>query len=153
MTEKPVTTVPGQQITAVILAGGKARRMDGQDKGLIELNGRALIEHIITALQPQVGAILINANRNLERYKRYGYPVIQDPTDEYLGPLAGIASGMQASDSPYILTVPCDSPLIPAMLAEILLHSLQEHHADISVAHDGTRLQQVFALTDGPGGS
>ena len=135
-----------QQITAVILAGGLARRMGGQDKGLIEINGRPMIEHIINALTPQVGNILINANRNLDQYRRYPYPVIEDMMGEYFGPLVGMASGMQASNTDYLLTVPCDSPFIPPVLADRLLHELQDGQADISVAHDSTRMQPVFAL-------
>ena len=146
MIDKPEITFPRQQITAVILAGGMARRMNGQDKGLIELNGRALVEHIITALKPQVGPIIINANRNLDSYTRYGYPVVQDMTGDYPGPLAGMASGMKASDTPYILTVPCDSPFLPNALSEILFHTLIDGKAEVSVAHDGTRMQQVFTL-------
>ena len=140
------SSVPQQQITAVILAGGLARRMSGQDKGLIEINGRAMIEHIIEALSPQVGSILINANRNLDQYGRYAFPVIEDLMGEFFGPLVGMASGMQATNTDYLLTVPCDSPFIPPVLAERLFHELQDKKADISVAHDSTRMQPVFAL-------
>ncbi len=140
------TTIPQQQITAVILAGGLARRMSGQDKGLIEINGRAMIEHIIDALTPQVGSILINANRNLDQYRRYAYPVIEDTMGEFFGPLVGMASGMQATNTDYLLTVPCDSPFIPPVLAEKLFRELQDKQADISVAHDSKRMQPVFAL-------
>jgi len=145
-TMKKNTIIPKQQITAVILAGGLARRMSGQDKGLIEINGRAMIEHIITALTPQVGGILINANRNLDQYRRYAYPVIEDMMGEFFGPLVGMASGMQASNTDYLLTVPCDSPFIPPVLAERLFRELEDKRADISVAHDSTRMQPVFAL-------
>lgn len=138
--------IHGQEITAVILAGGQARRMGGQDKGLLELAGRPMIEHIITALTPQASNLLINANRNLERYREYGLPVIPDLMGEYFGPLAGMASGMRAAQTRYLLTVPCDSPFVPAGLASILLGALQAKRAEISAAHDGQRLQPVFAL-------
>jgi len=141
-----VTRTPIERITGVILAGGKARRMGGEDKGLIALHGKPLIEHIITALKPQVDSIIINANRNLERYREYGFPVVEDMLGEFFGPLAGMASGMQATEKPYILTVPCDSPFIPGTMADILLRALNDARADISVAHDGVRLQPVFAL-------
>jgi molybdenum cofactor guanylyltransferase len=140
------TKIPKQQITAVILAGGLARRMSGQDKGLIEINGRPMIEHIIAALIPQVGAILINANRNLDQYRRYAYPVIEDMMGEFFGPLVGMASGMQTTNTDYLLTVPCDSPFIPPVLAQRLFRELEDKRADISVAHDSTRMQPVFAL-------
>jgi molybdenum cofactor guanylyltransferase len=142
----PKTAVPRQEITAVILAGGLARRMGGQDKGLITLNGRPMIEHVIAALTPQVGTLLINANRNLETYRGYGYPVIEDMMGDYFGPLVGMASGVQAAATPYLLTVPCDSPFVHPALAEILFRALEEDQAEISVAHDGTRMQPVFAL-------
>ena len=140
------TTVPRQEITAVILAGGLARRMGGQDKGLMLLNGQPMIEHVIAALIPQVGTLLINANRNLETYRSYGYPVIEDMMGDYFGPLVGMASGVQAAATPYLLSVPCDSPLLHAALAEILFRALEADQAEISVAHDGTRMQPVFAL-------
>ena len=138
--------IPGDQITAVILAGGQARRMGGQDKGLVELNGRPMIEHIIDALKPQVDRIVISANRNIERYQRYGFPVIKDIMGDYFGPLAGMASAAQASESPWLLTVPCDSPFVPAELAATLYHAVEANQAEISVAHDGDRMQPVFAL-------
>jgi molybdenum cofactor guanylyltransferase len=137
---------PGKEITAVILAGGRARRMGGQDKGLLELAGRPMIEHIITVLAPQVSSLLINANRNLERYREYGLPVIPDLMGEFFGPLVGMASGMQAAKTRYLLTVPCDSPFVPAELAAILHDALQDNRAEISAAHDGQRIQPVFAL-------
>ncbi len=133
-------------ITGVILAGGLARRMGGIDKGLIPLNGKPMVEHIINAISPQVGTLVINANRNQDDYRRYGLPVIPDRMGDYFGPLIGMASAMEASDTPYLLTVPCDSPLIPADLAERLYRKLQETGAEISVVHDGERMQPVFAL-------
>ena len=85
-------------------------------------------------------------NRNLDQYRRYAYPVIEDMMGEFFGPLVGMASGMQASDTDYLLTVPCDSPFIPPVLAERLFRELEDQRADISVAHDSTRMQPVFAL-------
>ena len=140
------TITPVHDITAVILAGGRARRMDGEDKGLITLKDRAMIDYIITALKPQTGKLVINANRNQKQYGIYGLPVIADMLDGYLGPLVGMATGMHSTDTPYIVTVPCDSPFIPDMLVETLHHTLHVSDADISVAHDGERMQPVFAL-------
>ena len=140
------TNVPLADITGVILAGGRAQRMGGMDKGLIPLNGKPMVEHILDAVRPQVGALLINANRNLEDYGRYGLPVITDRMGDYFGPLVGMASALEVSTTPYLLTVPCDSPLIPADLAARLYQELQEADAEISVAHDGERMQPVFAL-------
>lgn len=137
---------PIHDITAVILAGGKARRMDGEDKGLITLRGRPMIDYIITALQPQAGDIMINANRNPEQYAAFGLPVVADMLGDYFGPLVGMATGMHTTDKPYIVTAPCDSPFIPETLVETLYRSLDDNRADISVAHDGARMQPVFAL-------
>jgi molybdopterin-guanine dinucleotide biosynthesis protein A len=140
------SSTPVEDITAVILAGGKARRMGGKDKGLIELHGRPLLDYIISAVWPQAGHILINANRNLDRYREFGYPVLADIMGDFFGPLAGMASGMQASSTPYILTLPCDSPYVPPDLAGRLYRAMAAADAEISVAHDGERLQPVFAL-------
>ena len=142
------TRIPVDDISAVILAGGRARRMGGEDKGLIELNARPLLDYIISALRPQVGEILVNANRNLDRYRAFGYPVIEDIMGDYFGPLVGMATGMQATDKPYLLTLPCDSPLVPAQLAAMLYRGMQTEQAELSVAHDGVRMQPVFALLD-----
>ena len=144
MTRRPDTNAV--DITAVILAGGRARRMGGVDKGLTMFQGKPMIEHVITALEPQVDGLIISANRNLERYREYGFPVIADIAGDYAGPLAGIASGMRATANPCILSVPCDVPFVPATLAATLSRTLDEHGADISVAHDGVRMQQLCAL-------
>jgi len=133
-------------VTAVILAGGMARRMGGQDKGLIELNGRPMIEYIIDALKPQVDSIVISANRNLEQYRRYGYPVVEDIMGDYFGPLVGMASGLQVCSGERILIVPCDSPFVPPVLADKLNAALLEQGADLSVANDSERMQPVFAM-------
>jgi molybdopterin-guanine dinucleotide biosynthesis protein A len=134
------------EVTAVILAGGKGRRMGGEDKGLLELNGRLLIDYIIDALRPQSGHIIINANRNLDRYRASGYPVVADMLGDHFGPLAGMATGMQAATTPLLLVVPCDSPFIPAQLCSMLRIELEKKGADISVAYDGTRIQPVCSM-------
>ena len=140
------TDTPRKAITGVILAGGRAQRMGGVDKGLILLNGKPMIEHVIAALRAEIDNLLINANRNQERYAAFGYPVIPDIMDGYLGPLAGMASGMRAASTPYIVTAPCDSPLIAGNLVQRLYETLTREGADISVAHDGERMHPVFAL-------
>jgi molybdenum cofactor guanylyltransferase len=139
-------SMPIADITGVILAGGRAQRMGGMDKGLIPLNGKPMVEHILDAVRPQVGTLLINANRNLDDYARYGLRVVTDRMGEFYGPLVGMASALEVSTTPYLLTVPCDSPLIPADLATRLYQKLREEDAEISVVHDGERMQPVFAL-------
>lgn len=135
-------------ITGVILAGGRARRMGGEDKGLIELDSRPLIEHALRALEPQVSTLLINANRNATLYGRYGYPVIPDRVGDFSGPLAGMASAMSVVRTRYLISVPCDCPALPPDLVERLARRRDETHAELCVAHDGERMQPVFALLD-----
>jgi len=140
------TITPFYDITAVILAGGKARRMGGEDKGLIDLHGRPLLDYIIAGLRPQAGHLLVNANRNLGRYRAFGYPVAEDIMGDYFGPLVGMATGMQTCNTPLILTVPCDSPFVPGRLTDRLYRDMVDTDAEICVAHDGVRMQPVFAL-------
>jgi molybdopterin-guanine dinucleotide biosynthesis protein A len=135
-----------ENITGVILAGGAARRMGGVDKGLMELGGRPLIEWVIDRLAPQVGRLLINANRNRERYAAYGYPVVADAMTGFQGPLAGVAAALAAVDTPWILTLPCDGPDPPPDLAERLAAALRAEAAELAVASDGRLVQPVHAL-------
>ena len=134
------------QVTGVILAGGRATRMGGVDKGLVPINGRPMIAWVIDALRPQVSDVLINANRNHDRYSEFACPVIDDGDSDYRGPLAGMASAMQAARTPYIAVVPCDSPLIDGELVARLYAAAASSGSPIAAAHDGERLQPVFAL-------
>ena len=134
------------EITAVILAGGRGRRMGGKDKGLMEINDLPLIEHVLSSVSPQAGHLIINANRNIEEYQRYGFPVVSDTMADYQGPLAGFASAMAAAETEYIVTIPCDSPLLPDDLVQRLVQALNREDAELAVAQDGERLQPVFAL-------
>ena len=140
-------TVVGQ-VTGVILAGGRARRMGGVDKGLVSINGRRMVNYVIEALQPQVATVLLNANRSHDSYREFGLPVIADADRDFRGPLAGIASGMQAAKTPYIAVAPCDSPLLCRDMVQRLYGALQKEGTRIAVAHDGSRLQPVFVLLD-----
>ncbi len=135
-----------ENITAVILAGGQGRRMSGQDKGLLEFNGEALIGILLRKLERQAVATVINANRNLDRYRAYGLPVISDRLENYQGPLAGIARAMDFVDSDFILTLPCDGPVIAADYVERFIASHNHSGAPICVACDAERLQPVHAL-------
>jgi len=139
--------VPGSaDITGVILAGGKARRMGGEDKGLVEFAGRTLVEWVIDNLGPQVQSLVINANRNRERYASYGYPVISDAMADFQGPLAGFSSALAAVQTPWIVTVPCDGPYPAQDLVQRLCSALAEQDAELAVASDGQRMQPVYAL-------
>lgn len=146
MTDAAHAPIPIDDIAGVLLAGGRAQRMGGRDKGLIEVAGKPMAEHILRALRPQVGAVIINANRNLERYAAFGYPVVADSVGEFFGPLAGVASALQATDCEYVVTVPCDSPILPPDLVARMADALVREDAEIAVAHDGVRVQPVFAL-------
>ncbi len=135
-------------ITAVVLAGGRGQRMSGQDKGLLLLQGVPLLEHVLKKLRCQVRHILINANRNWDAYEQFGCPLISDEIPDFPGPLAGIVSAMRAAETSYVLAVPCDSPFLAPDLTKLLYQKLQEKQQMLSVAHDGQRLQPVFALLD-----
>ncbi len=134
------------EVTGVILAGGRAKRMSGEDKGLIELCGRPMVEHVLELLRPQVHRTVISANRNLAAYRAYGCEVVTDVAGHYAGPLAGMVSGMQTASTPYVVSVPCDSPLIADDLVSRLHRTLRKHGAEASVAHDGERVHPVFLL-------
>ena len=133
-------------ITAVILAGGKGSRLEGQDKGLVVYKNKTLIQHVIDRIQSQVNSILINANRNQETYESYGHPIISDELSNFQGPLAGFACAMKATKTDYIVTMPCDGPMLPLNLVSRMIDNLNGHTQSISVAHDGNRLQPVYAM-------
>jgi molybdenum cofactor guanylyltransferase len=141
-----VTLSTFHEITAVVLAGGRGRRMEGQDKGLVAFQGRPLIAHVIEAIEPQVSRLLINANRNIETYAALGYPVVADTLGGFQGPLAGFLAAMQRATTDTIVTVPCDGPQLPQDLVARLVKARDEADAEIAVAHDGKRLQPVYAL-------
>jgi molybdopterin-guanine dinucleotide biosynthesis protein A len=133
-----------ENITAVILAGGLGRRMGGVDKGLQLIHGKPMVQHALNRLQPQVGKVLINANRHLDDYKGFGVPVCSDSISGYAGPLAGIHAALLQTDTPYLVTVPCDSPLLPNDLVSRLSVAVSEHSADaaVVVTEDGEQRQR-----------
>lgn len=134
------------RITGLILAGGQGRRMGQVDKGLQAFRGYPMVMHVLLRLSPQVGAILINANRNLEAYEGLGHPVVSDRIEGYAGPLAGLHAGLARCETPYLLSAPCDSPFLPTDLAQRLAQGLIEQKADLAVARTGAQLQPVFCL-------
>ena len=142
-----------ESITAVILAGGRGSRMGGVDKGLQNFNGIPLALHTLMRLSPQAGGIMINANRNLAAYESFGVPVWPDSTGlgEFAGPLAGFITGLERCETPYLLTVPCDTPLFPTDLVARMAEAFAQAGADFAVAaapeEDGQlRPQPVFCL-------
>jgi molybdenum cofactor guanylyltransferase len=139
-------SIDREDITAVILAGGQGRRMGGQDKGLIEFDGKPLAAILVDNLRQQAVDIVINANRNHAQYQQFGCPVISDQLEDYQGPLAGFASAMAAVDSAFILTLPCDGPLLADDYVARFIASYNENDATVQVAFDGERLQPVHAM-------
>jgi molybdopterin-guanine dinucleotide biosynthesis protein A len=141
---------PREQVTGLVLAGGRGSRMGGVDKGLEDHLGLPLARHALQRLGPQVGALMISANRNLDAYRAMGVPVWPDPMSDYPGPLAGLLAGLQHARSPYLVTVPCDSPHFPDDLVARLGAALLAADAEIAVAatveHGRRRAQPVFCL-------
>jgi molybdopterin-guanine dinucleotide biosynthesis protein A len=143
-------TIPPEHITGLILCGGRGSRMGGVDKGLQTHQGIPLAMHALLRLQPQVGEVMINANRNLGAYESMGVPVWPDPMGDYPGPLAGWLAGIERCETPFMVTVPCDSPNFPTDLVPRLAQALAENGAEIAMAatvEDGrTQPQPVFSL-------
>lgn len=137
-------------ITGLVLAGGRGRRMGGVDKGLQLFRGQALARHALQRLTPQVGPLMLSANRHLAAYQAMGVPVHADALPDYPGPLAGFLAGLQHCATPYLVTVPCDSPGFPDTLVASLAHALWSAQAEIAMAvtgpHDAPQPQPAFCL-------
>ncbi len=134
------------RIAGVILAGGLGRRMGGADKGLVDYRGRPLVAHAAERLAPQVDELLINANRNADRYGMFGARVIADRDGAFLGPLAGLSAALHETTCDLVVSVPCDSPGLPEDLVRRLVDGLQAAGADVAVAQAAGRLHPVFCL-------
>lgn len=139
-----------QHITGLILAGGRGSRMGGVDKGLQPHHGVPLAMHALLRLGPQVGHAMINANRNLSAYESMGVPVWPDSLPDHPGPLAGFLTGLEHCETPYMVTVPCDSPRFPADLVARLAQALERDDAEIAMAatleEGALQVQPVFCL-------
>ena len=146
MTKNTTSDIKEAKVTGLILAGGRASRMGGVDKGLITVNGKCMIEHCIAKLRPQVEQIFISANRNTEQYGQYGFTVLEDNFGEFEGPLAGLLRALEISKTNPVLVVPCDAPLVPSELANRLLEFYVEGETTAVIPHDGKRLQMLFGL-------
>lgn len=143
-----------RQISGAILAGGRGRRMDAADKGLLPLLGRPLICHVIERLRPQVNSIIISANRHYDRYAQLGCPVFSDHDGGSSGPLAGLARILEEATTTYVMVVPCDMPFLPLHLADTLAVGLTADGGVAAVAHGAGRLQPLCLLLKrdvGPG--
>jgi len=143
-------SIDKEQITGLILAGGKGTRMGSVDKGLQMFRGKPMVEQVLQRLQPQVGTLIINANRHLDVYEAFGVPVVPDEISGFAGPLAGLHAGLSHCETPYLVTAPCDSPFLPMNLVDKLSEALVAAQADIAVAVTGdSETQQrhpVFCL-------
>lgn len=146
----PMPPIPLDDITGMVLAGGRGSRMGGVDKGLQNHRGMPLALHALLRLQPQVGHLMVNANRNLGAYEAFGAPVWPDATSDFPGPLAGLLCGLERCETPYLVSVPCDTPDFPQDLVERLAAALVAEDAEIALAatvEDGKlRTQPVFCL-------
>ncbi len=145
--------IPTEKITGLVLAGGRGSRMGGVDKGLQNHLGIPLALHSMRRLSPQVGAMMINANRHLDAYESFDVPVWPDALADYPGPLAGFLAGLEHCDTPYLVTVPCDTPNFPTDLVARLAAELVAHDARIAMAAtrgaDGSvQVQPVFCLME-----
>jgi molybdopterin-guanine dinucleotide biosynthesis protein A len=140
-----MTKITKNDITAVILAGGKSSRMDNEDKGLILLNNKPLITYSIDIIKENVNNILISSNRNIEEYQKYAQ-VISDDLANFQGPLAGISKALSETKTPYLLITPCDCPFINQILIDRLVGAMAKHQCDVCVAFDGEKIQPTLAL-------
>ena len=142
--------ISADDITGLVLCGGRGMRMGGVDKGLQNHHGMPLALHALMRLAPQVHHAMINANRNLAAYESMGAPVWPDPMADYPGPLAGWLAGLEHCETPYMVTVPSDTPAFPADLVARLAAALQAEGAEIAMAatlEDGrVQVQPVFCL-------
>jgi molybdopterin-guanine dinucleotide biosynthesis protein A len=141
--------IDSSEVTGLLLAGGLGQRMGGADKGLVtldQLDGRPMASWILERLRPQVACIIINANRHQEQWRTFGERVISDRMEGFLGPLAGMHAGLQCCSTPWLVTVPCDSPFLPLDLVERLVTGAESASAEVAVARTDDRLQPAFAL-------
>lgn len=136
------------KVTGLILAGGLGRRMGGRDKGLQPFRGKPMAAWSIERLAPQVDALIINANQNLEQYATFGYPVVPDRIAGFAGPLAGLHAGLRATATRWLVTAPCDSPFLPVDLVERLAAAIRAEGVRVAVARTGTQVHPVFMMVE-----
>lgn len=132
------------KITALVLCGGQGRRMLGQDKGRVLYLGKPLVEWVLERITPQVGDAVISANRNLEAYQAYVWPVLEDVEPDFPGPLAGVETALQRIDAEWLMVVPCDTPFLPSDLVARLFDAAQSNGA--AYAADAERDHPVIHL-------
>ncbi len=145
-----MTDTGAEIIVGVLLAGGRAKRMGGGDKGLESLGGRPIIEHIVERARPQVSALLINANGDPERFQSFGLAVAEDVIQGFAGPLAGVLTGLEwaAADTSavWLASFATDAPFVPDDLVSRLFDAVKEEGVDMACAYSGGRAHPVFGL-------
>jgi molybdopterin-guanine dinucleotide biosynthesis protein A len=136
---------PSDQLTGIILAGGRGVRVGGEDKGLLVFNGEPIVKKVFKSLSQQVHMVVVSANRHVEEYQSFGAPVVKDRLPDYQGPLAGIEAALTVCMTPYALVVPCDAPFIRHDLAQKLYDKMEETNVNIVFAQSYTEQGEVAA--------
>src|SRR3569832_1897258 len=134
------------EIDTVIHTSGRGRRMDGIEKGLLPFRGRPLVSHAIDVVEPHVGELIVSAYRRVDEYAALGAMVVMDEWPDARGPLAGIASALNATRMPYLMIVPCDTPYLRPDLVPRLAAAMAHAHAEAAVALGGGTMQPLCAL-------
>ena len=133
-----------KQLTALILAGGKSSRMEGNDKGLLQINNKYIIQYLHSLAEKFCTDVLVNVNKNVDQYNDLGFNTCEDLMTGFQGPLAGMYTGLHESKTEYLITLPCDGPFIDESYFKKMI--LLDKESDINVAFDGKRLQPVYCL-------
>lgn len=141
-----MSSLKTDRVSAIVLAGGRARRMGGADKGWLDLAGRPLVARVLDRLAGQAGEVIISANRHLERYAALGWPVVPDPADDFPGPLAGIAAAGREAQGEWLLVVPCDTPFLPEDLAPRMLAEARTQDTRLVRAADHQQTHYAIML-------
>ena len=131
-------------ISAIVLSGGRGTRMGNQDKGLLLLNGKPLIKHVLDRISPQVSHVVISCNRNLDQYRQFGFPVVTDSQPGRPGPLAGILSSKSKITTPLCFIVPCDMPYVPDNIVSSLSSAMQDN--DVVTASVDDKMEPLISL-------
>jgi molybdopterin-guanine dinucleotide biosynthesis protein A len=129
------------EATGFITAGGKSSRM-GEDKAWLKLGGRAMIEHVIAAVEPVTESVAIIANT--PEYQQLGFPVFADSNAE-IGPLEAIRTALFNTLTRRVILVGCDLPFVTPDLFKLLLSLPGDHYATVPVGADG-KLEPLCAI-------
>ena len=139
-----MTRIEKNQLTTLILAGGKSSRMGGVDKGLLKINDKYLVCHLESLAKKYSNDVLVNVNRNIDTYESLGLNICKDFIDDFQGPLAGMYTGLRLAKTKYIITMPCDGPFVKKNYFQKMIEI--EEGFNINVAYDGDRIQPVYSL-------